>query len=337
MKKTLPRSLWAALALAVIGVALLLFATDRRAEPGPALTYDVSGYEKVDPAQVRCAEVARIPLGLENPAGLAVGADGRLFAAGDTLLLVLDPSGKEVSRHDLGMPLHCVAAAPDGVIYAGARDGVLMLSTPDAAPARWEPLGDKAWLTALAADEQFVYAADSGNARVLQYDRAGGLVRQLGEKDAGEGAPRFIVPSHYFDVAFDSMGTLWVVNPGRLGVENYREDGSLLSTWLQPGMALEGFSGCCNPIHIAFRPGNILITAEKGINRVKAYGADRSFLGVVAAPETVNEGWSEFDEAYAPAPVRDLAVDGNGRILVLHGPLRSILVFEEPARGKDVE
>ena len=78
-------------------------------------------------------------------------------------------------------------------------------------------------------------------------------------------------------------------------------------------------------------------SAVMGINRVKVLAADRSFLGLVAPPERINEGWTPSDEAYAPAPVRDLAVNGDNRILVLHGPLHSILVFEEVAPGKDAE
>lgn len=334
----LPRWLWAVLALAVVGVTLLLFATDRRPEPGPALVYDVSKYESVDPAQVRYRETARLPLDLQEPTGLAVTWDGRMLVTGNSVLLVLTASGEELSRRDFGRELQCIACAPDGAVYLGTRDAVILLPSPDGAPEAWESLGEETWLTSLAANETHVYAADSGNARVLQYDRTGRLVRQLGGKGNVDGGPKFIVPSHYFDLAFDRMGSLWVVNPGKLGLENYREDGSLLSVWHQPGMDVNSFCGCCNPIHIAFLNGNVLAAAEKGINRVKVLAADRSFLGVVAPPEQINEGWTPSDEAYAPAPVRDLAVNGDNRILVLHGPLHSILVFEEAAApGKDAE
>ena len=96
-------------------------------------------------------------------------------------------------------------------------------------------------------------------------------------------------------------------------------------------------AGCCNPAHIAFSSGNVLVSAEKGLNRVKTFAADRSFAGVVATPEAIQAGWSEADNVYAPAPIRDLAVAGGDRILVLHGPLHCILVYEERAPGKDKE
>lgn len=337
VKKVLPGWLWAILALALMAVVLFLFFTDRRHEPGPALRYDVSEYEAVEEDLIRYAETQRIPVELEAPCGLAVIGDGRLLVVGDTYLLVLDASGKELARRELVFQPRCVAAAGDSAIYLGASDGVALLATPEADPVRWDTLGENALLTSLAVNEQYVYAADAGNARVLQYDRSGRLLREFGGPNDAQNPRRFIVPSPYFDIAFDGMGSLWIANPGKLGVENYRENGDLLSTWHKPGLGLDAFAGCCNPAHIAFSSGNVLVSAEKGLNRVKTFAADRSFAGVVATPEAIQAGWSEADNVYAPAPIRDLAVAGGDRILVLHGPLHCILVYEERAPGKDKE
>ncbi len=332
-----PRWLWAALALAVVVVVLFLFFTDRRPEPGPALLYDVSEYEAVEENLIRYAETQRIPVALKAPCGLAIAGDGRLLVAGDMHLLVLDASGMEIARRELAFQLRCVAAASDGTIYLGAPDGVVVLATPETEPVRWEPLGEQALLTSLAVNEQHVYAADAVNARVLQYDRSGRLLREFGGPNDAENPNRFIVPSPYYDIAFDSMGALWIANPGKLGIENYREDGEFLSAWRKPGMGLDAFAGCCNPAQIAFKRGNVLVSAEKGLNRVKTFAADRSFAGVVAAPEAIQAGWSVAGNVYASAPIRDLAVDENDRILVLHGPLHCILVYEERVPGKDME
>lgn len=333
--RLIPVWVWALLSLAVVSITLFLFFTDRRPEPGPALIYDISEYEAVDKSRVIYAEVRRIPVNLRNPAGLVVAGEGNLLVAGDTALLVLDPSGGEITRRDLDVSPQCVAAGSDGIIYLGVGDHVAMLPSLESMPVPWAPLGERSWLTSITVNERFVYAADSGNARILQYDRSGKLLREIGGKNDLENPRRFIVPSPYFDMAIDGLDMLWSVNPGRLGVENYREDGTLASAWHQPGMGLESFSGCCNPAHIAFKRNNVLVTAEKGINRVKTYGADHSFLGVVATPELLNAGWSPSGETYELAPVRDLAVDDRDRILVLHGPLHCILVFEESPHQKE--
>jgi len=335
--KIIPKWMWAFIAIAVVAMTLLLFLTDQRPEPGPALLYDVSKYEAVEEGTIRYTETQRLQVELEEPYGLAVTGDGRLVVVGDTGLFILDATGREVARRELPFQSYCVAAAADGTIYLGAPEGVVLLATPESEPVYWDTLGENVLLTSLAANEQYVYAADAVNARVVQYDRSGRLLREIGGPNDPENPRRFIVPSPHFDIAFDSMGSLWITNPGKLGVENYRENGDLLSTWHKPGMGLDTFAGCCNPAQIAFKSGTMLVSAEKGLNRVKTFAADRSFAGVVAAPEAIQAGWSDAGKVYARAPIRDLAVDADDRILVLHGPLQCILVYEERVPGKDME
>lgn len=336
-RKIIPKWIWAFIAIAVVGVTLLLFLTDRSPEPGPALLYDVSKYEAVEEGAIRYVETQRLPVELEEPYGLAVAGDGRLLVVGDTGLLILDAAGRKLARRELPFRPYCVAAAADGVICLGVQNRVATLATPESEPAYWDTLGENVLLTSVAVNEQYVYAADAVNARVVQYDRSGRLLREFGGPNDPENPRRFIVPSPYFDIAFDSMGSLWITNPGKLGVENYRGNGELLSTWHKPGMGLDAFAGCCNPAQIAFKRGTVLVSAEKGLNRVKTFAADRSFAGVVAAPEAIQAGWSDAGNVYARAPIRDLAVDADDRILVLHGPLQCILVYEERVPRKDME
>lgn len=324
----IPDWVWALLAIALVALTLFLFMTDRSPEPGPALVYDVTEFEAVDDGDVLYRETDRLSLSLDTPAGLAVAGDGRLVVVGDEDLVLLDNSGREQQRRPLDGRPHCVAVAPDGLIYIGMRDHVAAFNESDGSTVVWASLDERAWLTSVVADERYVYVADSGNKRVLRYDRSGRLLNEIGGRTAPDNAPRFVVPSHYFEVLLDGMGALWITNPGRLGIEKYRSDGELLSAWHQPGMALDKFAGCCNPIHAAFKSDGSLVTAEKGLNRVKVFAADRSFLGVVAAPDALNAGWNAADFPPDPAPVRDIAVDPDNRVLVLHGPLRVVLVYE---------
>lgn len=334
-QRLIPGWVWALLAVALVALTLVLFMTDRSPEPGAALVYDVSEFEAVADDDIRYRETGRIALALDTPTGLAAAEDNRLFVVGDDVLLVLDRSGREQARHVFGGRPHCVAVAPDHVVYIGMRDRVKVFSESDGLSAAWAPLDEQAWLTSIAADDRYVFVADAGNRRVLRYDRTGGVVNEIGGRTGPENAPRFIVPSYYLDVLPDGMGALWITNPGRLGIEKYRMDGELLGAWHQPGMAVDKFAGCCNPIHAALKSDGSLVTAEKGLNRVKVFNADRSFAGVVAAPEMLNAGWSAADFPPDPAPIRDLAVDPDDRILVLHGPLRAVLVFEPLPEGEE--
>ncbi|MCP4645294.1 MAG: hypothetical protein GY851_32930, partial [bacterium] len=128
-------------------------------------------------------------------------------------------------------------------------------------------------------------------------------------------------------------GAFWVVNPGRHGLEQYRADGALVSAWYNPSMKVEGFCGCCNPSHVAFMSDGALVTAEKGITRVKIYAVDQTMDGVVAGPDAFHDGPTGPFSDDLEMPIKDLAVDTEGRVLVLDGKRNTIRVFvrKEPA------
>ena len=278
-------------------------------------------------------EVTRIPLDLTNPSALAAGHDGKVYAAGEVIVVVLDAHGKETARHAVQGRPGCLAVTPDAkLLLVGLRNRIEVFDMLGVPVAAWEDLGERAWLTSLVADDENVYAADAGNRIVLRFDRAGKLQGRIGKHDAGRNVPGLIVPSPYFDVALDPMGALWVVNPGRHGLENYRPNGEMVSSWYRSGMDMDSFCGCCNPIHIAFRSDSSLVTLEKGLNRIKVYTPDATLLGVVLAPEgpPLHENESLF--CSVEPPFVDLAVDSRDRILALNKPEKVILVFEQGNR-----
>ncbi len=87
-------------------------------------------------------------------------------------------------------------------------------------------------------------------------------------------------------------------------------------------MKLEGFCGCCNPSHLARMADGRFVTSEKGLPRVKLYAEDGTFVGLVAGTD-----------AFAKETVGlDLAVDGDGRILVLDPVAKAVRVFVPKAR-----
>lgn len=327
-EKTIPGWAWALLAVAVVVVAIVLVVTDDSKEPGESLIYNVSEYEDSAARDVAYKETTRIDLDIDYASALAIDTEGNILVAGDRILVTLDAEGRERTRREFSGHPWCIAVAPDGAIYLGLRDRVVVLEKEKASQDEWPSFGDRTWLTSIAADEKSVFVADAGNACVYHYDRGGTLLNTIGKRDVEKNEPGFTVPSHYFDVALDPMDSLWIVHPGKLGVENRRADGTLLSAWYQPGFEQDQFPGCCNPAHIAFTSTSTLIAAQKGINCVKAFAADHSFAGIVAPPELLDAGWDPAEFPEDMTPVRDLAVDANDRILVLHGPLRKLLIFE---------
>jgi hypothetical protein len=143
------------------------------------------------------------------------------------------------------------------------------------------------------------------------------MLGKIGERNVGKGITGFVIPSAYLDVALDREGLLWAVNPGQHRLENYTLNGELRSSWERTSMELEGFCGCCNPIHIAILPNGSFVTSEKSIPRVKIHAPTGDFKTVVAPPELFSEGTTGLD----------LAVDSQERILVLDPLARVVRIF----------
>ena len=80
-------------------------------------------------------------------------------------------------------------------------------------------------------------------------------------------------------------GLLRVVNPGMHRIEAYTPDGDLESFWGRRVDGIEGFCGCCNPANIAILPDGRIVTAEKGIPRVKVYHGRGQFVAWWPGPE----------------------------------------------------
>ncbi|MCX5757282.1 MAG: hypothetical protein NTU83_01990 [Candidatus Hydrogenedentes bacterium] len=328
-KRLIPGWLWALLAVGVLVAVIALAVADKRREPGASLKFDVAPFAKVDPAKIRFRQTGRFPVGVAKPSALAPGHDGRMFVAGEHAIVALDANGKELARHAVKGTPECMAEAPDGHLFLGMHDHIEVLDPKGAPTATWPDLSGHAWLTSLAVDEKNVYAADAGNRVVLRFDYAGKLLGKIGERKPNDALSGFVIPSPYFDVLIDPSGALWAVNPGKHGFENYRPDGELISSWYKPGMGLEDLCGCCNPIHAAFRSDAAVVTAEKGLNRIKVYTPDAKLIGIVATAEMLGAPADAATSCQIEAPVKDIAVDRNDRRWVLHGPWQAVLVFEQ--------
>ena len=137
--------------------------------------------------------------------------------------------------------------------------------------ASWEPLGDETVLTSIAEHDGNVFVADAGHRIVLHYDTSGTLIGHIGEKDPDRNIPGFFIPSPHFDLAVSRDGLLRVVDPGRNRIDAYTLDGDLEFWWGKRSNDIDGFCGCCNPVNFALLPNSGFVTAEKGLERVKAY------------------------------------------------------------------
>jgi hypothetical protein len=133
----------------------------------------------------------------------------------------------------------------------------------------------------------------------------------------------FLIPGVCFDVALDSAGMLWAVDPGRLRVLKLSATGDILSVWGKASPLLDGFSGCCNPVHIALFSDDSFVVQEKGIVRIILFTKEGVFAGVVAGPAGFHESLSTLDIATGPGK----------EVYVVDSFLKAVRVFRPKDKG----
>ena len=288
---------------------------------------DVDVVPKIDPALVRYQQAAAFAVGLKEARALAVGPEDRIYVGGDRMIRVLNSDGTPWREIALDGPPRCLAvAATDAAapvrLVVGMEDHIEIYRATGQRAAVWKSLGAEASLTAVAATEQDVFAADAGNHVVWHYDSSGKLHGPIGRPDKAHNYPGFLITSHYFDLALGGDGLLHVVNPRALRVEAYTFGGDLEFTWGQGSTKLDGFFGCCNPAYLAAMGDGRFVTMEKGARRVKLYSGQGKFECVVAGPEQLG------------ATAGAVAADRQGRILVLDPEAASVRVFVAKSTAK---
>ena len=296
--------------------------------------YDLEQYAKIDPALIRYDEQAKIPLGIAEPRAVAVGPGDQIFVAGDKAIAVFDADGKKLKTIKLEQTPHCLAVAKadhasPGRLYVGMKDHVEVYGADGRRHAVWTAPGKRTVLTSIAVGEEDVFAADAGSLVVWHYDHNGKVLGEIGRRDPSRNIPGFVVPSPYFDVALAPDGLLRVANPGMHQIEAFTFDGHLEQSWGKRGLGIEALCGCCNPSSIAILSDGRIVTAEKGLPRVKVYTATGEFECVVVATNVLAPNPSMLSECcdeHTLHPV-DLAVDSRDRILVLDPLIRAVRIF----------
>jgi len=254
------------------------------------------------------SETGQIATGFDVPRGIAIGPELRLFVVGDKALHIVNPEGQYTEQKLDGTP-GCIGISKDSVLYIGMGDHIVVTDNCGRLQASWEPLPEGSVITSVAVHEDDVWVADAGMKVIHHFDKKGKLLGDLGVG--------LQVPSPHLDVAVAKDGRVWIANPGKHQLEEYGGEGNILRSWGVVNSELAGFTGCCNPTDFAFLPDGRIVTAEKGIARVKVYSADGVLDALVAGPED-----------FAPGDVGlDLATDANGRIFVLDPLAHNVRIF----------
>lgn len=292
-------------------------ATNEELEQG--FRYDDVKLRQIDPALIGYTQVSQIQTAMQKPTCMAMGADGKLYVAGNALVKVFDPKGQELRSFAITGEPTAIAADAAGQVYLALRDHVEVFSSSGSRLATWSSLGPKSHISSVAVAADRVYVADSGqrNGRVLAYGLDGSNAGEIARADVKAGIKGIVTPSPHMDVAVTSDGNIWVANPGHRQLELYSPSGELLRHFGEAGTQIHQFLGCCNPSDFALLSDGRIVTAEKGIPRIKVFQDDGHFESVVAGPDSFGSNRAGID----------IATDSAGRILVLEPGTTSIRVF----------
>jgi hypothetical protein len=270
---------------------------------------------------LRATLVREMPTGLAHPGGLALTAEGNYVVVGAEGVAVLAPGGKKVASWSTQAPARGVAVAPDGSLYVGVQTGVFHYTAGGDLLAQWGEAGrgpgQFSVVTSLAVWHDVVLVADSGNRCIHRFRSDGSYLDEIGRRSPDKPDEGIVCRSNYLDIAVDDEAAVHVTNNGRLRVDRYRQDGVRLGSWGESGIRPHQFIGCCNPTNIALMGEGRTVVSEKGIARVKVYDENGRMLCYIGPKNFAVD-----------AAGLDLAVDAQGRVIVVDPGSGAIKVFE---------
>jgi hypothetical protein len=316
--------------LLLIGVIVLisrdLFKSGSSNEEN-ANEYDLEKLRKIDSTLLCYREINQFRINLGSVNSLAIDDELNVYVLGDYQLQVYNKAWKKIIAFNVDSSAHCLAIDRNKLIYIGVDNHVEVYDLKGSKISSWESYSTDGYLTSLVTIDGNLYAADAESKVVLRYDLAGKLINTIGQKDKARGIEGFIIPSMYFDVAAGPYKELWISNPGRHLLQNFTSEGELLSSWGTASMQIDGFAGCCNPVHFIILPDGSFVTYEKGLDRIKVYNPTGKFLCVVAGPSKIDK--NSLNTCSVRSPVHDMVCDKYGTVYVLDGEAKLIRVFEK--------
>ena len=281
--------------------------------------YDVSEFEKTDPALLRYEPTREFKTGFNRVTRIATSARG-IWVAGDQAVKLFTAAGEPQKEITTGFRPHCLHVAGDELIV-GAKDFYVVFGEEGKERFRSDSIGGRTYFTSLSAHGTTLYVADAANRDVLICDRRSGeVIDRFGKKDPRQNNPGFEIPSPYFHLEIAADNRLRIANTGRTRIETYSLDGRFESTWGESGMRIDRFCGCCNPAFFTIASAGNFITSEKGLCRINIYSPAGIFIGAVAGPETLIQDKELARRACADCTVGgafDVAVDTHNNVFAL--------------------
>lgn len=248
--------------------------------------------------------------------GITVDGNGKIYAASDKGLLVFTPGDGSPQLISTEEPPTCVAIRKNN-LYLGVGDHIEVISLHSKAPVIWRSPAINAQIINIAVDKSYVYAADAGNKLVWKYDIGGNLLGTIIRADSANDIKGFLLPSPHLDVVIQRDGNVYVNDPGRHQVDSFTPNGKMIASFGGGGNAIDKFCGCCNPIRIALLPSGDIVTAEKGLPRVKVVKPNGSLDSVILGPKAFSQNTEDIP----------IATDARGNVYIANIYARQLSVY----------
>lgn len=173
--------------------------------------------------------------------------------------------------------------------------------------------------TAVDVDAAKIYIADSGNARVMIFDRATLAYSAKISGGSGSGYGEFFEPS---DVAVDSAGNIYISDPANMRVQMYSSDGIFIHSFGTTGVPYLSVDGLFNsPTGIAVTADNSIYLTEGRGNRLIKLAPNGAIVWQVGEPGI---GGQDYQHLLSPEGV---AVDTQNRVFVADAGNHRVQVF----------
>ncbi len=202
-----------------------------------------------------------------RPTGVAIDPRGQVYVAAGDRLLAFDSTGaferdwREADGRSFSV-LHDVATDRDGRVFAlDSGTGRVIEIQTDGSITAWGSIGggdgQLEHPSGLAVNGATVVVADTGNARIVEFDRDGPFLDSLPVPDWQAGSDGGA------DVAVNDAGTIWASSPATNSIVVFRPDGTQAGS-LTP----TGADQLDQPSGLALQPGGALFASNLGSNRI---------------------------------------------------------------------
>lgn len=280
-------------------------------ELGEAYRFDYRKYLTIPEEFIVYREFKRIDIPeYGRTSCIAVNSKGEIFLGIDNKVMIFDGAFLykmiELEKYVNGI---FISEGVNSGIFVSYGNSVSMFSFNGLKKYTWKLPSDKSIASGICANADYLFIGDAGEKVLWKYDFQGNFVKKR------EGFILYSIAN--LDIVMDTNSIL-VAHSGIRKIEEYDYDLNLIRSWGKSSRSLDGFSGCCNPTHIALLGKEYLITTEKNIVRVKIYTKDGILKGTVASP-------LDFDQNIFSL---DVASDKNGIIYILDPVMRKVRIFK---------